>query len=85
MVVGLSLCVSGVSVSEYLVNSIYPIMADFSLTAEDLQLLIAANAHLGSKNTNVCFPLKLREKNERIMKVDELVDTIQKQQARRYQ
>ncbi|GMG22101.1 unnamed protein product [Ambrosiozyma monospora] len=28
-------------------------MADFSLTAEDLQLLIAANAHLGSKNTNV--------------------------------
>ncbi|KGK37841.1 hypothetical protein JL09_g2964 [Pichia kudriavzevii] len=30
-------------------------MADFSLTQEDLQLLIAANAHLGSKNTNV-FP-----------------------------
>ncbi|VEU23857.1 DEKNAAC104954 [Brettanomyces naardenensis] len=28
-------------------------MADFSLTQEDLQLLIAANAHLGSKNTNV--------------------------------
>lgn len=29
-------------------------MADFSLTQEDLQLLIAANAHLGSKNANVC-------------------------------
>ncbi|GMM46746.1 ribosomal 40S subunit protein S0A [Pichia kluyveri] len=28
-------------------------MADFSLTQQDLQLLIAANAHLGSKNTNV--------------------------------
>ncbi|ODQ47204.1 hypothetical protein PICMEDRAFT_49761 [Pichia membranifaciens NRRL Y-2026] len=28
-------------------------MADFSLTQEDLQLLIAANAHLGSKNANV--------------------------------
>ncbi|GMF98455.1 unnamed protein product [[Candida] boidinii] len=28
-------------------------MADFSLTPEDLQLLIAANVHLGSKNTNV--------------------------------
>lgn len=28
-------------------------MADFSLTQEDLQLLIAANAHLGAKNTNV--------------------------------
>ncbi|KAG0691109.1 structural constituent of ribosome [Pichia californica] len=27
-------------------------MADFSLTQEDLQLLIAANAHLGSKNAN---------------------------------
>ncbi|ODV86437.1 hypothetical protein CANARDRAFT_27648 [[Candida] arabinofermentans NRRL YB-2248] len=28
-------------------------MADFSLTQEDLQLLIAANVHLGAKNTNV--------------------------------
>lgn len=28
-------------------------MADFSLTPEDLQLLISANSHIGSKNTNV--------------------------------
>jgi len=28
-------------------------MVDFSLTEDDLKLLIAANAHLGSKNTNV--------------------------------
>lgn len=30
-------------------------MVDFSLTEDDLKLLIAANAHLGSKNTNVRF------------------------------
>ncbi|KAF6010419.1 structural constituent of ribosome [Brettanomyces bruxellensis] len=28
-------------------------MVDFSLTEDDLKLLIAANAHLGSKNTNI--------------------------------
>lgn len=38
-------------------------MADFSLTQEDLQLLIAANAHLGAKNTNVCIIyFKINEK-----------------------
>ncbi|KAG0684245.1 structural constituent of ribosome [Pichia californica] len=34
-------------------------MADFSLTQEDLQLLIAANAHLGSKNANIVLAARI--------------------------
>lgn len=28
----------------------------FNLTAEDAQLLLAANVHLGTKNVQVCYP-----------------------------